>query len=1822
MGIQLDQYYANLVETGDVFTLTSRALGFTKREIQKLEAAVASAKKAIDSAENLDDFAEDLRKILLVLKTFPPLKSLVKIAEKVVKSAENKTGDFIEDLAAFDTEIQSFEQRIKFAKETVKSIKRDFDGDRADIKAALPGVERIKAVFDADPLDAPASFAVLESNVEILLGDLNTAFPQERLDALLSNISATRDALAALSPISAVFTAIADAFDATLSKFSFLDGPLDGLVDALSGFLWVLEKIEAIISFVLDPIIDPILDATGLTDLIDDLASGITGLLPDLDILAPFDSFGADLTAIFGGVSTPTVDVDISFIQDLLNAKNTLYGLLYGEAGFLAPLFAEGTDGFDLMIGRPGFAAGAFEIGAANFAAGEVGDILVGSSIGDVLSGGGGNDMIVATAGDDMIDGGDGDEDIYATTGSFADYAYLFTENAPGDVTLTLLYQGADPGLIGLDRITGVEYLIFAGTTLRVADLDGAITGQNGVENLLNGTPGVDLILGGDLADTINGLGGDDRIAGFAGRDIIDGGDGVDTVDYSSEVVANRVAVLDPTNPRYAESDDVLINVENLIGGAGSDTLLGDENANRLSGRGGANDLAGYGGNDILNAGTVTGGGGAVNNLAGGAGDDILLGGGGPDVYFAGSGSDTYRDFDTGNEQNQVFYGYDTSGYVALYEGIMALDFAAGIPDRIVVRVVDEASYEVEKIYGGAIFVDTLEGGFRFSGTGGNDVFELKNLSDIMFGGDGDDLFIGYTPDVANVPESFGDPFLSGGLGDDRLISFSGDENFRGNDGSDTVELRITRDGDYAADADDVLDAGGAVIENAGPRERDLIGDDDTDTLDLSQSDLDWVFSVNDGENGYDRFSTMISTFDIAPGAQVDERSYDARLDYRDLSGFDQSDNFRVASFERVIGSEFSDAIVFEDNFGASETDADFEFQGNGGDDYIWAYNLTGDLTADLGDGDDEIIAGQGADNVTGGDGNDRIYAVGNAAGALEFYDAGAGNDYVVLSEAISATGRFDFIGGAGRDLLDFAGFADALEMDIAAQTYDVDGGAITGAFTGFEAAIGGSLSNVMTGDDGDNILSGGARDDTIFGGGGNDVLYTGSKAYEVVALQGTDMIYGGAGNDLIFANSGNGLIDGGTGTDTLRLAGLLRYSESLGFDTLYSREPERLVALEWTVDLESGRADQIGFGRFFPDTPVVSGGFDLVSIESVVGGLWDDTMIAASADAQGNGSYLDGSDGDDTLIGKDGADTLVGGRGDDRMIGAGGDDVFTPGGGNNTVYGGAGEDTLDLGFGATDLTIDAATGSASYTFDDQFPLAIEDTPAVMASTVRFDGIEVFNLTGGDDSFKGADLDEVVRGGGGDDILIGGGGADRLFGGAGDDDLQGFGVAGTPVPDLIFLNQNGARNDYITSGIDANIPNVPLTIELLMQADPLTQLNTLISYANGSTDNAFALYAVTEGGGQLQFIFNGATAWSTGLSTDALFDGQLHRLSLVLDYYNDRASIYIDGVLRWSDTDTRVNYVSDYDGILVFGQDQDTRSTEFDENAMADNQAFIGGMGDIRIFDEIVDDQAIYDRAFTAIEDPASNTELWQYWTVDAENEVMVTQPTAQNNPETLTVTTVAGQTPGIIWSETESAPDQGNYLNGGGGNDRLEGGAFADELFDAFGDNVLIGGGGDDLLTVMSGSNELFGDAGADLLIGGVGSDALTGGTGDDVIVADTAAFLVGNDTIFGGQGDDDLQGGGGSDLFVFRTGDGDDVIGRLAVDPDDLSNTQAVGIDFEVGFDRVRLEGFGYADTSEVMAQIADEGGFAVFRDQGTSVTFFGLQADQLSADDFIFV
>ena len=167
---------------------------------------------------------------------------------------------------------------------------------------------------------------------------------------------------------------------------------------------------------------------------------------------------------------------------------------------------------------------------------------------------------------------------------------------------------------------------------------------------------------------------------------------------------------------------------------------------------------------------------------------------------------------------------------------------------------------------------------------------------------------------------------------------------------------------------------------------------------------------------------------------------------------------------------------------------------------------------------------------------------------------------------------------------------------------------------------------------------------------------------------------------------------------------------------------------------------------------------------------------------------FIDGGDGDDTLIGGSGNDLLFGDNGVDQLFGMSGSDRLDGGGDDDTVNGGAGNDKLYGGDGSDSLI--GASGN-----DQLFGGADDD--------ILIGGTGDDYLAGNDgfDSLLGGDGNDTLYGGNDDDELDGGKGGDFLFGEAGDDTLLGglghdqlFGSLGDD--DL----EGGAGNDSLDGG--------------------------------------------------------------------------------------------------------------------------------------------------------------------------------------------------------------------------------------------------------------------------------------------------------------------------------------------------------------------------------------------------------------------------------------
>ena len=379
---------------------------------------------------------------------------------------------------------------------------------------------------------------------------------------------------------------------------------------------------------------------------------------------------------------------------------------------------------------------------------------------------------------------------------------------------------------------------------------------------------------------------------------------------------------------------------------------------------------------------------------------------------------------------------------------------------------------------------------------------------------------------------------------------------------------------------------------------------------------------------------------------------------------------------------------------------------------------------------------------------------------------------------------------------------------------------------SGSETRSGTSNPETFYGNDGNDTLRGGGSNSNDQAQGGKtdtDVLYGGAGDDRLYGQGGWDRLQGGSGND--FLNGGTGLdiadySDGkagisitlgtgsttvnlsaaGLGTDTLEgMDGLIGTSYS---DTLigYDGDGKDADGSAYTNYIDGGAGSDFIDGKTGSDFLFGGSGAD-----TIIGGVWDSDMgvtLSSGRNSAEGGTVDDrifGGTGNDVIYGDDtlGTSTL---GGNDYIDGGDGDDSIVAGGGMDTIYGGAGNDTIygdDVAgtstSGGADF-IDAGIGNdsvvAGYGNDTVIGGRGDDTVEGGAGNdiIYGDDVAGTDTLGGNDSLSGGDGNDTIHGGYGDDTLYGGAGNDSLFGGAGNDLLDG-----------------GTGNDTLTGGAGADI---------------------------------------------------------------------------------------------------------------------------------------------------------------------------------------------------------------------------------------------------------------------------------------------------------------------------------------------------------------------------------------------------------------------------------
>lgn len=351
----------------------------------------------------------------------------------------------------------------------------------------------------------------------------------------------------------------------------------------------------------------------------------------------------------------------------------------------------------------------------------------------------------------------------------------------------------------------------------------------------------------------------------------------------------------------------------------------------------------------------------------------------------------------------------------------------AGTHASMAVRLEASAGNDILTIAGTVVGNDTLFGGAgndTIRASGGNDFIDGGADSDTLYGDDGDDTIYGGdgTDTVhggAGADTIYGDlqtatvgaaaDTLHGGDGNDLIFGGGGNDTVNGDAGNDRIYGQAGNDTINGGDGDDTLYGDNTTEESSG-------GDD-----------------ILNGGAGNDII--------IASGGNDTLTGGDGR---DSLYGGAGNDTFNGgAGDDRFYGGDGTDIVTFINEtagvvvnlLGSSATD------GSGGRDLLvgienirgsnFADNISGDNNANTlfgENGNDTLYGGLGNDTIYGGDGVDVIYGDNRTAGSSDGNDilyGGAGNDTLIgfggNDTLYGEAGNDTLWGGLGADTFAFA---------------------------------------------------------------------------------------------------------------------------------------------------------------------------------------------------------------------------------------------------------------------------------------------------------------------------------------------------------------------------------------------------------------------------------------------------------------------------------------------------------------------------------------------------------------------------------------------------------------------------------------------------------------------------------------------------------------------------------------------------------------------------------------------------------------------------------
>ena len=823
-----------------------------------------------------------------------------------------------------------------------------------------------------------------------------------------------------------------------------------------------------------------------------------------------------------------------------------------------------------------------------------------------------------------------------------------------------------------------------------------------------------------------------------------------------------------------------------------------------------------------------------------------------------------------------------------------------------------------------------------------------------------------------------------------------------------------------------------------------------------------------------------------------------------------------------------------------------------------------GNDTLSGGAGGDTLIGGIGNDSLSGGagndtylfnagDGQDTIIDNGASSGELNTLQLGAGivPGGVTLAEANSSDLVISFTGSTDKitlrnQLLSASGgvdqvvFADGTVWNRAALL-----ALATAPTSGNDTFYGDYAANTLSGGGGDDKLNGGAGDDTLSGGTGNDTSI------------------GGAGNDTYLFNLSDGLdtvLDNGTGSsgevNTLQLGAGIAVGNVVV--TAANGGSDLVLSIAGTADAVILKNQLLA----------KTGGVDQVVFTD--GTVWSRAALLALAAAP--------TSGNDTIYGDYTANTLSGAVGNDTIYGGSGDDVLSGGVGDDYLEGGIGSDTylFTLGDGHDRISDNGAAGDVDTL---QFGSGIATTDVIVTQANAGNDI-VLTIAGTNDSvtlsnaFIGATggVDRVQFADGtvwdrstlmlkslaptaGDDVLSGDAGANTLAGGAGNDTLIGRGGGDT------YVYTAGDGRDIIDDRGTSDGDTVQLHGISAADVHVVRSGDNAILVFEGDSNGRLTLAQQFNGIGTIErFEFDDGTVWTDADILAKAASGPGRNIILGTDVADTVIGTTGDDTIQGLGGNDQLQGGAGNDTYIFNpgdGQDSITESggidtLSFGAGITASNM-LLQAVGDsLYVRFRNSDDSILVQSDFASSGSAVESLRFFDGTSVD------LTQPLTFTYVGTPANTVLTGSAHGT------------NVFELGAGGDTVTAGSANDIV--VFGHGVghatvsLVGVGAtlklaagiatSEVTTLVAENGDLtFSLSGSDdsVTFLGASSNGLTtilfsngtiwrrvnGTSGNDTLAGQTS-----DDTLIGGVGNDQLDGGAGSDTYVYRNGDGNDVI------------------------------------------------------------------------------